>query len=285
MRPIRSYGPWILSSIALALSLLSFYRYDYLAKEEQDRFRIKLLENVKACIDYNKDIPEKDKIQVLLAAMEQDLKVVETGNDDLRIKYVNSQGCIEHVLACSQALGEIDQLIGVIHTPMPATPLCIKPEGNFEGILDETIRYDLRKLLTVRSRAQIVREYLMKGAKLYVVYPKGGFEKRTTDQQKIYREELERYAGSLIDSVLASTNIEPDMIGATYLFRNPQRQVFAFSIKSRQANDIQTQAEWGMWFGPVLEPTICSRVNEVFDYIATEGGPDVRREIRDFPSI
>src|SRR5579883_773826 len=125
MRTIRSYGPWILSSAALALSLLSFYRYDYLAKEEQDRFRKKLLENVKACIDYNKEIEGKEKIQQLLSAMEHDLKVVETGSDDLRVKYVSSQGCIEHVLACSQALGEIDQLIGVIHTPTPATPLCV----------------------------------------------------------------------------------------------------------------------------------------------------------------
>lgn len=281
----RSYGPWILSTTALGLSLLSFYRYDYLAKEEQERFRKKLLENVKACIDYNKDIANKDEIQQLLATMELDHKVIETGSDELRVKYVSSQGCIEHVLACSQALGEIDQLIGVIHTPTPATPLCVKPEGNVQGILDETIRYDLRKLLTVRSRAQIVREYLMKGAKLYVVYPKGGFEKRTPDQQKIYREELERYAGNLIDSVLANTTIDLDMIGATYLFRNPQRQVFAFSIKSRQANDIQSLSEWGMWFGPVLEPVICERVNEVFDYLAREGGPDVRKEVRDFPSI
>lgn len=286
MRLFRSsYGPWILSTFALALSLLSFYRYDNRANEEQEQFTKKLLENVKACINYNKDIAEKDKIQELLAAVEQNHKAVETGSDDLRVKYVNSQGCIEHVLACSLALGEIDQLIGVIHTPTPATPLCVKPEENVESILDETIRYDLHKLLTVRSRAQIVREYLMKGAKLYVAYPKGGLEKRTADQQKIYCEELDRFSGNLIDSVLSSSTIDPDMIGATYLFRNPQRQVFAFSIKARQANDIQPLAEWGMWFGPVQEPAVCERVNAVFDYLAHEGGPDVRQEIGNFSTI
>jgi len=211
--------------------------------------------------------------------VEKNKSILETGSDDLRVKYVASQGCIEHVLACCQALGEVDHLIGVIHTPTVATPLCIRPEGPYEGVLDESIRHDLNKLLTVRSRAQIVREYLTKGGKLYVVYPQGGLEKRTSEQQQIYRDELERYSGSLIDWVLSCQQMDPDMIGATYLFRDQHRQVFAFSIKSRQANDIQQKSEWGIWFGPVADEVVANRVNAICDYLIANKGPDARQEV------
>lgn len=279
MRWLKSYLPIVFSFTALSVSLVSFYNSKTLPLEKERLFAKKILTTVRSCVEYNADISRKEDIYNILAKVEEQFQVIETGNDDLRVKYVHSQGCFEHVLACFQALGEIEELIGVIHTPMPATPLCIKPEGNVDDILDESIRHDLSKLLTVRSRAQIVREYLMKGAKLYIVYPKGGFEKRTVSQQKVYREELERFAGKLIDWVLASNKIADDMIGATYLFRNADRKVFAFSIKSRQANDISSQSEWGIWFGPVEEYSVADRVNLVFDYLGSNGGPDIREEI------
>lgn len=271
-------APLLLSITALVLSLMSFFRANQGEKNES-LFAKKVLTSVRSCVEFNQAISQKEEIFTILDRVAEESHILESGNDDLRVKYVHSQGCIEHVLACLQALGEIDQLIGVIHTPTPATPLCVKAEGPVDDILDESIRYDLHKLLTVRSRAQIVREYLMKGGKLYVVYPQGGLEKRTPEQQQIYRAELARFEGNLIDWVLATDKIEPDMIGATYLFRNPERQVFAFSIKSRQVNDIQSQAEWGIWFGPVLDKKVAERVNSVFDYLSMVGGPDPRREI------
>lgn len=270
-------GPWIISGAALLVSLASFYNSSHEEKKE-DRFTNKILTSVKSCIEYNQDITQKDDILQLLSTIKEDYQSVATGSDDLRVKFVNSQGCIEHVLACYQALGEIDQLIGVIHTPTPATPLCVKPEGRVEDILDESIRYDLAKLLTVRSRAQIVREYLIKGGKLYVVYPKGGLEKRTVEQQHIYRDELQRYKGRLFDWMLATMEMHPDMIRATYLFRNTEGQVYAFSIKARQANDIQPKAEWGIWLGPIDDAKVAKRINSVFDYLADNEGPDIRSE-------
>lgn len=281
MSRITSKIPFVFSCLALALSIFAFCQTVFKKdkEEENEAFKQKLLTHIRACIDYSKEIPRKEEIYSLLEEVEKNDSILETGSDDLRVKYVNSQGCIEHVLACSQALGEIVELIGVIHTPTPATPLCVKPEGNIEGILDQSIRFDLHKLLTVRSRAQIVREYLANGGKLYVVYPKGGFEKRNSDQQKVYKDELQKFAGNLIDWVMSCTEMNQDMIGATYLFRNQDRQIFAFSIKSRQVNDIQKQAEWGIWFGPISQSSIKDRVNLIFDYLVQNGGPDVRMEI------
>ncbi|MBS0626098.1 MAG: hypothetical protein JSS32_08620 [Verrucomicrobia bacterium] len=229
---------------------------------------ISILTRISSCADYNEEI---------LNELKTAGKKIEIGNDDLRVRYVNMQGCIEHQLACALALGEIDQLAGVIHTPMPATPLCIKPQEGYEEILDESIRNDPQKLYTVLSRAKIVREYLTKGAKLYIAYPQGGLEKRNGEQQNTYREELERYSGTLVDTILNDTQIPPEMIGATYLFRS-EGQVYAFSIQSRQVNDIQALTEWGLWFGPVDHPEIAARVDAVFDYLSQAGGPDLRQE-------
>ncbi len=216
------------------------------------------------------------KVKELIAGLMEQGEIVETGSDDLRIHYVPAQGCIEHMLACMLAMGEIEGLAGAIHTPNPATPLCAKPEGSVSDLLDASIRGDAQKLYTVRSRTQIVRDFLAQGGRLHIVYPQGGFEKRTLEQQKIYREELAAHPETLSDCVLNTTAITPDLIGATYLFRDKEGRPYAFSIKARQANDIQNQAEWGLWFGSLDDPKIRARVDAVFDSLVSLGAPDLR---------
>jgi len=246
---------------------------------EKMGFSQKFLASVRSCIEYNQELIPKEEMYALVARLAADSKIIESGSDDLRVKFVGLQGCIEHVLACSQALGEIQEIIGVIHTPSPATPLCARPRSDVSGLLDESIRRDPKKLLTVLSRTQIVREYLMKGGKLYVAYPQGGLEKRSPEQQKIYCEALNQFQGNLIDQILATDAIPQDMVGATYIIRTANRQLYAFSIKSRQANDIQDLSEWGAWFGPVQNLAIAARINEVFNYLSRVGGPDLRNDL------
>jgi len=86
------------------------------------------------------------------------------------------------MLARKQDSGEISDLVGIIHTPLPATPLCVEAEWNSP--------IDPRKWATVLSRAQILCEYFSKGSKLYVVYPQGGLEKRNLRQRQGYCEAL-----------------------------------------------------------------------------------------------
>lgn len=259
----------LLSGGALSLSLVNYKRnFD----EERD-FRAKLLHTTRQCIDYNLQDEKKEELFDLLEQIEKSGCVTEQGSDDLRVKYVFSQGCIEHVLACSQALGDVTDLIGMIHTPTPATPLCTRTDPLDQTLLDESIRYDLNKLLTVRSRAQIVREYLNKGGTLYAVYPEGGLEKRSLEQQAVYKEELEHHPDRLFDWVLQTNELHPDMIGATYFFKSRSDGIYVFSIKARQANDIQKNAEWGLWLDKVESPEIKKRINSLFSYFNTCNGP------------
>jgi hypothetical protein len=208
--------------------------------------------------------PKTEEILTLFNELETNHLVLETGSDDLRVKYVHAQGCIEQMLARRQELGQITDLVGIIHTPLPATPLCVRPE--------ETSTIEPRKWETVLSRAQIIREYLAKGSKLYIVYPEGGLEKRTPDQQAVYASALEQYS-TLIDWTLSSNTIEPDMIGATYLFRGSDNELYAFSIKARQITDMQPEAEWGIWFGPLTDTAISARVDAILSYLSSVGGP------------
>ncbi|MFN0065171.1 MAG: hypothetical protein ACKVOH_02920, partial [Chlamydiales bacterium] len=242
------------------------------SEREREDFKSRLLDQVRECIKYNEEIDQEPPL-LLIDALEKKSYVLEQGKDDLRVKFVLSQGCIEHVLACAQTLGEITELVGMIHTPMPATPLCTEPTEVDTALLDESMRHDLDKLLTLRFRAQIVREYLTKGGTLFCLYPKGGLEKRTIKQQEIYFQELAKYPAHLFDWVLQCEKMDPDMIGATYFFRDREGDLYTFSIKARQANDPQELFEWGLWFGLVEEQPVQRRICHIMDYLKSCGGP------------
>jgi len=239
-----------------------------------DPFADKLMDDVRSCIQNSGKIAPKEEILSCLDAIAAKGSILETGGDDLRIKFVHLQGCIEHALACAQALGEIEFLAGAIHTPMPATPLCALPDEDPSDLLDASIRGDAQKLSTVRSRAQIVREYLAKGGTLFIAYPKQGYEKRNAQQQAIYQSTLRQFPTNLIDSPLP-TDIPPDLIGATYLFRS-QGKLYAFAIQARQANDIQSQSQWGIWFGPADHPDIARRIEAVSEFLSQSSRIDLR---------
>jgi len=259
----------ILPCFALIFSFISL-QINHQRLDES--FEERLFHLVKKCVEYN-DSAERREILKLLDRVHREKWVLAKGDDDLRIKFVNLQGCIEHILAREQALGEVVDLIGMIHTPQPATPLCTRPNNLDEELLNRSIRHDLEKQLTVRSRAQIVREYLNKGALLYVVYPKGGFEKRTPQQQVVYLEELERYPNQLVDWVLSTPSLHPEMSGATYFCKNSEGKTYVFSIMARQANDPQEDSEWGLWLGELEHPEIRKRVDTLFAYFRMYGGP------------
>jgi hypothetical protein len=205
---------------------------------------------------------------------------LETGSDALRAKCVGLQGIIEHVLACAFAAGEIRQLVGVIHTPAPATPLCASTAvDNIQDLLDPTSANDPEKLLSIRSRVQIMRDYLLQGGRLHAVYPAEGFFLRTPEQQANYTQILEEFPNSLFDWPLAIEEIPPDRIGAVYLFEDQQGHLFAFSIKSTQAFAPHDNVEWGLWFGEAGEPSVNDRLVDILNYVINIGGPDILKDI------
>lgn len=189
-----------------------------------------------------------------------------SGTDkDIRPCFVAIQGIVEHVLT-SELQQNIKALKGIIHTPMPATPLCSKGEISKE-LIASSIESDPCRLFTVKVRTTIVREYLFRGGDLYIVYPQSGYDKRTEKQQEIYKQELANYPNHLFDIPLNSENIPDELIGATYLFQDQLGNPFVFAIKMTQAKNPEDIGNFGLWFGPIHHPAIQKRLQAVSSYM------------------
>lgn len=185
-------------------------------------------------------------------------------DQEFRPLFVTLQGVIEQVL--TNELGRsVKSVTGVIHTPLPATPLCTRGEISPE-LVDASIAQDPARLLTVHTRVKILRDYLEKGGRLYVAYPKEGFSQRTLEQQAVYLEELARYPAQLLDWPLKCESLPEDLIGATYFFEDAHQRSFIFGIKMRQAKEPQ-DGSFALWFGSCEHASIGERVRDVADTV------------------
>lgn len=253
------------------------------SQEAVESYPRRLLDRVNACIRHDTQFADKSAVHQLVAQLKEKGVVIEQGNDELRVKFVGIQGLLEHVLACSQAMGEISHLVGVIHTPCPAKPLCTQPKENpSKNLLDDIITHDGERLVTLHSRSQIVREYLAKGGKLYVVYPREGLQRRSEEQLAVYNDLLQQYPNHLIDWDLTIPEMHPDMSGATYFFHGPSGAIYTFSIKAKQANQPCDSSEWGLWIGSLTNTTVAKRVDRVLDYLYEIGGPTIQSDLQGF---
>lgn len=202
-----------------------------------------------------------------VAAFYETSSQLRSGLDqEVRPIYVSAQGDFERTLAFYLNEGKVTHLVGVIHTPTPAPPLCTEGEIS-RGLVDVQMEDDPRRLYTVMKRPEIVREYMRCGGILIAAYPEGGLGKRTREQQAIFQQAKEAFPDHLIDLPLACCAMEKDMVGATYLFRTQDGDWMAFGIMASQANAPEDGKLWGMWFGPLSDPLIYQRVHSLFSYL------------------
>jgi 8-oxo-dGTP diphosphatase len=194
---------------------------------------------------------------------------VQGADKEVRPSFVALQAVIEHVLS-TELKQQIQSLQGFIHTPMPATPLCTKVPLTSE-LVDPCISNDSFRLLTVKARATIVRDYLSQGATLYILYPESGLFKRTAEQQQIYKQELLNYPSQLFDIPLHVDTIPNNLIGATYFFKDRLGKLFVFAIRMTQANHPQEMGDFGLWFGSLEQAAIYERVNSLADFFQENG--------------
>lgn len=251
---------------------ISFWTHSLVA---QDPFIQHMNSQVTETITHSEKVPglNSDEFKALKAGISERWKeLVERGvlevsapDKDVRPYFVALQGIVEHALSC-ELHHAIRSLTGVIHTPMPATPLCtdgsISPE-----LVDPSIANDPLRLFTVKARVTILRDYLYQGGNLYIVYPKEGLAKRTQTQQQIYKKELANYPNNLFDRPLDCDALENDLIGAFYIFENAEGKQFAFAIQMTQANQPQDTGHFGIWFGEIGQTPVSDRITKVLEMI------------------
>ena len=209
------------------------------------------------------DAAPSEEIRSLWCELTEKGYIERSGDDaDIRPLFVTLQGIVEQQLAENLG-GSVRRAASIIHTPMPTTPLCTKGKIS-PDLIDPSIEKDPKRLETVKLRTTTLRDFLYKGGELTVAYPKGGLEKRSKEQQEIYREELECYS-SLRDLPLNCESMPGDLVGATYFF-NECGTAYFFSIKITQANAPGGE-NFGLWFGTYDNPLVVERFKRVCIFI------------------
>ena len=209
----------------------------------------------------------KEAIVALIQELKQNPTYCESGSGDLSIKFIALQSSIEQVLASARASGELIEVIGYMHAPYPAKPFCIRPhEPLSPELIARYIAQGFDRELTVRSRAKILRDLLCKGGKLNILYPRNGLRKHSAQECAIYFESLSQFS-NLNEWILDGDGIAADKVGATYLFTDWQGIPYCFSIKSYKVDD---GCEWGLWLGPLTDPLVRQRMDEISDYFEKE---------------
>lgn len=194
--------------------------------------------------------------------------VIEVTDTDAKVRpaFVALQAIVEDVF--SKELGKsVKSLTGVIHTPMPATPLCTQGEISPELVSSEVAADPLRAF-TVKARVTILRDYLHLGGTLYVAYPREGAKKRTEGQLNIYKTELAKYETRLFDRPLDMPEMDAETVGAFYIVENQEGKKYAFAIKMTQATSPQDMGSFGLWFGQKDSSPIAKRIESVMQAIS-----------------
>lgn len=245
----------------------------------QDKYIKTLFDEIRTSISQSEEYAQtREAISLALDELHKTGHLVGKGTDaEHRPVFVGLQAVIENVLSIHLQERTVTHLSGVIHTPMPTTPLCTEVKAQVTTALaHDSIVNDPNRRQTIVSRAQIVREFLTRGGALYVAYPKGGLEKRTEEQQKIYNAARLTFYIGLVDIQLEK-DLPTDMVGATYVVKTKDGNKLFFAIKASQANAPKTEDQaWELWLGTLEQHR--TRYEHVLNTLVECGGLNLRTE-------
>jgi hypothetical protein len=214
--------------------------------------------------------PFQESICNLLDTLSVASFVTRFGTDaSERPVFVNAQADFERAFVYWLKTKQIAACTCIIHTPAPATPLCTEGEIS-PGLIDPAVQNDPARLLTVKKRPAIVRDYLQEGGILYTAYPKKGRGLRSEEQLAILDRLMKSHPDCLFAVELDSDAIPHDLIGATYLITLNDSSYLVLSLRSYQANS-PTDDQWGVWFGSLDNPEVRARFQAVTLFLEDHG--------------
>ena len=256
----------ILSCLALiGVSGLAIAKESILIKANDSR---SIIEVVKTFAQSGGQVQQP--VSKLLDELTVTTAVIRKGTDtDLRPVFVNVQADFERAIVYWLNSKQIIRSTCIIHAPAPATPLCTNGEIS-AGLIDPAIQNDFERLLTVKKRPDIIRDYLREGGHFLTVYPSGGRNSRSVEQLAILDNLLENYPHHLQATELDCSQIPQDLIGATYLITFADSQTYVLSLRSYQANS-PADDKWAIWFGSIHDPVVAERLQAVMSFLKEHG--------------
>jgi len=212
----------------------------------------------------------RSSISELLDELTITSAIIREGTDaDQRPLFVNAQADFERAIVCWLKSKQIVSSTCIIHTPAPATPLCTNGEISM-GLIDPVILNDQERLLTVKKRPDVIRDYLQAGGRLFTAYPKGGRGLRSAEQLAILDDLIQSYPHYLQAIELNCETIPQDLIGATYFITFSDSSTYILSLRSYQANS-PTDDKWAIWFGSIHDAVVAKRLEAVTSFLKDHG--------------
>ena len=190
--------------------------------------------------------------------------VIREGMDaEKRPLFLNAQADFEQSIVYGLKTQKITNAICIIHMPAPDTPLCTNEEIS-EGLVDPEF------LLTGKKKPHILRDYLKEGGTLISAYPRGARTLRSAEQLAILDELIKNHGDCLQTVELDCTEIPKELIGTTYFITFADEQTAILSLRGYQSNPPADDL-WAIWFGPIDDPVIMQRLEEIFSFLDRHG--------------
>ncbi len=250
-------------------------------KTDSSEVKMVILADTASTLLSDQSLPAEIKSELsrqVITPLRKSNKIDILGKDeDTRPLAVNFQKAFEQSLLDMLDEKRLRQVIAIIHTPMPATPLCNPHGKHLVETLHPEVQRDPDRIKTVEDRTITVRRMARYGSSLslYITYPKGGLEKRSIAQQKIYLGELnDKNNTSLNDNPLSHSSMPDNIIGASYLLTTPDNQTLFFSLVGKQAIAGTGTTNWQFWFGNLTHTEVSTRHDEVAAYLK-QGGQNI----------
>lgn len=212
----------------------------------------------------------RSSVLELLDELSVTSSITREGTDaDQRPVFVSAQADFERAIVYWLKSKQIVSCTCIIHTPAPATPLCTNGEIPI-GLIDPAIQNDQERLLTIKKRPDIIRDYLQEGGHLFTTYPKKGRELRSAEQLAILDDLARTHPQHLHAIELNCDAIPQDLIGATYLIAFADSSTYVLSLRSYQANS-PTDDKWAIWFGSTHDSAVAERLQAVTSFLRDRG--------------
>ena len=242
--------------------------------DDSREVKMALLLDIAATLLSDKKISNDIKSEIsrqLVLPLGKSNTVAIAGKDmNTRPLAVNFQKVFEQSLVDLLNEGKISRITAVIHTPMPATPLCNPPGKSLSATMHPDIQKDPVRIKTIEDRTFTTRRMASYGGDmtLYIAYPETGLAKRSSAEQQIYRNELKNKNNvSLIDTPLACASLPDHLIGASYLIVTPDKQKLFFSLTGKQAVAGTGMTDWQIWFGELSDTQLSKRHDEIVGFL------------------
>ena len=184
--------------------------------------------------------------------------------DNLRPIFVGIQSIFEETIVNMLKNKEIERVVGIIHTNLPATPVCTNPNDP-EPAIHESNRDNPVIVHTVSSRANVIRRYLDSQGVLKIVYNNNVKNERSEEQLLIFEELKQKYSN--LEDRPVNASIPEELSGATYFINYKENETYVFAINARQAKIKTEIKEWVLYFGPASSRVISNRVEKVLNFL------------------